>query len=111
MENDALKPGPTYKRFKTCTTCYYNCIVGQTNIDSVPVPFYPLCCVTDADGYRPSCLLSTQLDVGGAVVEWVRESTGDRTFDGSSPTSVKTFLFGTLAIPFTPLASVFRMRQ
>ena len=23
----------------------------------------PLCCVTDADGYRPSCLLSTQLDV------------------------------------------------
>ena len=47
----------------------------------------------------------------GAVAEWVRESTGDRTFDGSSPTSVKTFLFGTLAIPFTPLASVFRMRQ
>ena len=28
---------------------------------------------------------------------------GDRTVDGSSPTSVKTFLFGTLAIPFTPL--------
>ena len=27
----------------------------------------------------------------------------DRTVDGSSPTSVKTFLFGTLAIPFTPL--------
>ena len=48
---------------------------------------------------------------GGAVAEWVRVSTGDRTFDGSSPTSVKTFLFGTLAIPFTPLASVFRMRQ
>ena len=48
---------------------------------------------------------------GGAVVEWVRASTGDRTFDGSSPTSVNTFLFGTLAIPFTPLASVFRMRQ
>ena len=23
--------------------------------------------------------------------------------DGSSPTSVKTFLFGTLTIPFTPL--------
>ena len=40
---------------------YY--IVGQTYIDSVPVPFYPLCCVTDADGYRPSCLLSTKLDV------------------------------------------------
>ena len=50
-------------------------------------------------------------ELGGAVAEWVRESTGDRTFDGSSPTSVKTFLFGTLAIPFTPLASVFRMRQ
>ena len=48
---------------------------------------------------------------GGAVGEWVRGSTGDRTFDGSSPTLVKTFLFGTLAIPFTPLASVFRMRQ
>ena len=62
MENDALKPEPTYKSFN-CTTCSYNCIVGQTYIDSVPVPFYPLCCVTDADGYRPSCLLSTQLDV------------------------------------------------
>ena len=38
------------------------------------------------------------------MAEWVRASTGDRTFDGSSPTSVKkTFLFGTLAIPFTPL--------
>ena len=37
------------------------------------------------------------------MTEWVRASTGDRTFDGSSPTSVKTFLFGTLAIPFTPL--------
>ena len=48
---------------------------------------------------------------GGAVAEWVRASTGDRTFDCSSPTSVTTFLFGTLAIPFTPLASVFRMRQ
>ena len=50
-------------------------------------------------------------EVRGAVAEWVRASTGDRTFDGSSPTSVKTFLFGTLAIPFTPLVSVFRMRQ
>ena len=40
---------------------------------------------------------------GGVVAEWVRASTSDRTFDGSSPTSVKTFLFGTLAIPFTPL--------
>ena len=37
------------------------------------------------------------------MAEWVRESTGDRTVDGSSPTSVKTFLFGTLAIPFTPI--------
>ena len=30
-------------------------------------------------------------------------STIDRTVDGSSPTSVTTFLFGTLAIPFTLL--------
>ena len=37
------------------------------------------------------------------MAEWVRASTGDRTVDGSSPISVKTFLFGTLAIPFTPL--------
>ena len=43
---------------------------------------------------------------GGAVAEWVRESTGDRTVDGSSPTSVKTFLFGTLAIAFTPQKTV-----
>ena len=46
------------------------------------------------------------------MAEWVRASTGDRTFDGSSPNSVKTFLFGTLAIAFTPLVNgVFRMRQ
>ena len=38
------------------------------------------------------------------MAEWVRASTRDRTFDGSSPTSVKTVLFRTLAIPFTPLA-------
>ena len=37
------------------------------------------------------------------MAEWVRPSTGDRTVDGPSPTSVETFLFGTLAIPFTPL--------
>ena len=37
------------------------------------------------------------------VAEWARTSTGDRSVDGSSPTSVNTFLFGTLAIPFTPL--------
>ena len=38
------------------------------------------------------------------MTEWVRESTGDRTVDGSSPTSVKKkIIFGTLAIPFTPL--------
>ena len=49
MENDELKPEPTFKSV-SCTTCYYNCIVGQTYIDSVPVQFYPLCCVTDADG-------------------------------------------------------------
>ena len=43
MENHALKPEPTYKSVN-CTTCYYNCIVGQTYIDSVPVPF-TLCAV------------------------------------------------------------------
>ena len=37
------------------------------------------------------------------MAEWVRASTGDRTVDGSSSTSVKTVLFGTLVIPFTPL--------
>ena len=37
------------------------------------------------------------------MAELVRASTGDRTVDGSSPTSAKTFRFGTLAIPFTPL--------
>ena len=37
------------------------------------------------------------------MAEWVRASTGDRTVDGSSATSVKNVLFGTLAIPFTPL--------
>ena len=37
------------------------------------------------------------------MVVWVRASTGDRTVDGSSPISVTTFLFGTLAIPFIPL--------
>ena len=37
------------------------------------------------------------------MAEWVRASTGNRTVDGSSPTSGKTFLFGTLAIPFTQL--------
>ena len=34
----------------------------------MPVPFYPLCCVTDADGYRPSYVLSTQLDVDDRVL-------------------------------------------
>ena len=31
-----------------------------------------------------------------------RGLTGDRTVNGSSPAAVKTFRFGTLAIPFTP---------
>ena len=35
------------------------------------------------------------------MAEWVRESTGDRMVDGSSPTSVT--IFKILAIPFTPL--------
>ena len=46
---------------------------------------------------------SYSIQIRGAVAEWVRASTGDQTVDGSSPTSVKTFRFGTLAIPFTPL--------
>ena len=33
------------------------------------------------------------------MAEWVRASTGDWTFDGSSPTSVNTFLFGTSVYP------------
>ena len=39
---------------------------------------------------------------GGAVAEWVRASTGDRTIDGSTPTA-GDFAFGTLAIPLTLL--------
>ena len=39
---------------------------------------------------------------GGAVAEWVRASTGDRTIDGSTPTA-GDFEFGTLAIPLTLL--------
>ena len=39
---------------------------------------------------------------GGAVAEWVRASTGDRTIDGSTPTA-GDFSFGTLAIPLTLL--------
>ena len=37
----------------------------------------------------------------GTVAEWVGASTGDRTFDGSSPTSVKTSLrnFGNSVYP------------
>ena len=38
----------------------------------------------------------------GAVAEWVRASTGDRTIDGSTPTA-RDFEFGTLAIPLTLL--------
>ena len=36
------------------------------------------------------------------MAEWTRALTGDRTVNGSSPAAVKTFRFGTLAIPFTP---------
>ena len=39
---------------------------------------------------------------GGAVAEWVRASTGDRTIDGSTPTA-GDFEFGTLANPLTLL--------
>ena len=43
---------------------------------------------------------------GGAVAEWVRASTGDRTIDGSTPTA-GDFEFGTLAIPLTLLCQCF----
>ena len=36
------------------------------------------------------------------MAEWARALTGDRTVNGSNPAAVKTFRFGTLAIPFTP---------
>ena len=39
---------------------------------------------------------------GSGVAEWARALTGDRTVNGSSPAAVKTFRFGTLAIPFIP---------
>ena len=48
--------------------------------------------------YFISSYSTSYAGTGGAVAEWVREST-----DGSSPTLVKKILFGTLAIPFTPL--------
>ena len=54
---------PTYKSVN-CTTCYYNSIVGQMYIDSVPVPFCPL---TDVVCYRPSSVSSTQLEVQAHV--------------------------------------------
>ena len=40
--------------------------------------------------------------LGSGVAEWARALSGDRTVNGSSPAAVKTFRFGTLAIPFTP---------
>ena len=43
-------------------TCYYNSIVGQMYIDSVPILFCPL---TDVVCYRPSS--STQLEVQAHV--------------------------------------------
>ena len=45
-------------------TCYYNSIVGQMYIDSVPVLSYPL---TDVVCYRPSSESSTQLEVQAHV--------------------------------------------
>ena len=36
-------------------------------------------------------MTALQSAIGGAVAEWVCASPGDRTFDGSSSTSVKTF--------------------
>ena len=40
--------------------------------------------------------------VEAGEAEWARALTGDRTVNGSSPAAVKTFRFGTLAIPFAP---------
>ena len=45
---------------------------------------------------------SSRLSRGAGVAEWARALTGYRTVNGSSPAAVKTFRFGTLAIPFTP---------
>ena len=48
------------------------------------------------------------------MAEWAKALAwnDDRTFPaGFEPHLGKNFLIGTLAIPFTPLASVFRMRQ
>ena len=61
MENHALKPEPTYKSVN-CTTCYYN-ILSVRHILTVCPHRFTLCAVSDADGYRPACLRSTQLDV------------------------------------------------
>ena len=80
MENDALKPELTFKSVN-CTTCYYNCIVGQTYIDSVTVSFYPLCCVTDVDCYRPSVYRQHNLKLKhmwGAVAQWIERATDNR---------------------------------
>ena len=49
-----------------------------------------------------SCRVNQVFKRGGAVAEWVRASTGDRTIDGSTPTA-GDFEFGTLAIPLTLL--------
>ena len=40
--------------------------------------------------------------MSSGVAEWARALTGDWTVNGSSPAAVRTFRFGTLAIPFTP---------
>ena len=40
---------------------------------------------------------------GGAVAEWVTVSTGDRTVDGSSTTSIKKNSLRNIGIPFTLL--------
>ena len=61
------------------------------------------CAGRSMDIADPQIAPNISVNLGGGIPEWVRASTGDRTVDGSSPTLVKTFLFGTLAIPFTPL--------
>ena len=88
--------------------------VGQT---MSPLPWSLLSLLTKS--LTNFCIMEEEWITG--VERWPsglgrRPATGRsmvRWFDGSSPTSVNKFalLFGTLAIPFTLLASVFRMRH
>ena len=73
-----------------------------------------VCKHTSPCGYAPP--LPLHIDnvpkLGGAVAEWVRASTCDRTVDGSSPTSVKKLFASELwQFRLPRFASVFRTIQ